>query len=413
MWSYVLKISKTNDKGGNEMPKNIIFCADGTWNNANQDDNNDNIPDWTNVFKLFLFLDGKVTDDSLKDADEQEKSLMVGDVANQVAKYIHGVGDSRNPIVKLMGGAFGSGIITRIVRGYTFISRNYDPGDDIFIVGFSRGAYTARALAGFIGKQGLLAKDLTNDKEQAYRKGAEAWYRYRKSTSDAGLLQRLTEYAADLPAFLSANSLKDSDFVPVENKIKAVGVWDTVGAMGIPDFEGDKRLDAFRFADTRLSDNVRFGLHAVSLDEQRVDFTPTPWEQREGIKQVLFPGDHADVGGGYPTTNQESELSDGALKWMVDELKALDVKFSTEPTYDPVTYPGGKAHEPWRNKPYKTKKREFPSNWIGHCSLGVRAAGPAVCPDPQAAPEKYNPPNMPTMIGSGGPEKLCASCVKC
>lgn len=394
------------------MPKNIIFCADGTWNGPDQDDNNDNIPDWTNVYKLFLLLDGKVANESLKAADEQEKGLTVGGATLQVAKYIHGVGDSRNPLVKIMGGAFGSGIITRIVRGYTFISRNYDPGDDIFIVGFSRGAYTARALAGFISRQGLLAKDLTGDKEQAYRKGAEAWYRYRKSVSDAGLLQRLAEYAANLPAFLSAKSLKASDFITVKNKMKAVGVWDTVGAMGIPDFDGDRRLDDFRFADTRLSDNVRFGLHAVSLDEQRVDFTPTLWDQRDGIKQLLFPGAHADVGGGYPIISRESELSDGALKWMVDELKALDLRFSDEPTYDLATYPCGIAHQPWRHTPYKRDHREFPSSLIGHCSLGVRTAAPAVYPDPKEVQEKYAPPNLPATICNGGPEKLCASCMK-
>ena len=100
----------------------------------------------------------------------------------QIAKYLHGVGDSRNPIIKLLGGAFGVGVIARVVRGYTFISRNYVPGANIIIVGFSRGAYTARALAGLIVSQGLLAASLTQDKELAYRRGAEAWYRYRNAS---------------------------------------------------------------------------------------------------------------------------------------------------------------------------------------------------------------------------------------
>ena len=395
------------------MPKNIIFCADGTWNGPEQDDNNDNIPDPTNVYKLFLLLDGKLADDSLKAADEQEKNLTAGSVTSQVAKYLHGVGDSRNTLVKLMGGAFGSGIITRIVRGYTFISRNYDPGDAIFIVGFSRGAYTARALAGFIAKQGLLAKNLTEDKEQAYRKGAEAWYRYRESASEAGIFQRLAEYAADLPAFLSAKTLKASDFIPID-RIKAVGVWDTVGALGIPEFDEDRgrRLDVFRFADTQLSGKVLWGIHAVSLDERRADFTPTLWDRRERVKQLLFPGAHADVGGGYPAASRESELSDGGLRWVVDELKGLEVKFSAEPSYDLEVYPCGTAHEPWRDKLYRTAPRVFPGDWIGHCSLGVRAAAPAVSPDPRAMPEKYAPPNMPATICGGGPERICSSCVK-
>jgi uncharacterized protein (DUF2235 family) len=129
------------------MPKNIVFCADGTWNNSNEDENVDRTPDPTNVYKLFLCLDGTLSVDSLRDADEQEKELITDGNTQQIAKYIHAVGDSRNPIIKLLGEAFGVGVIARVVRGYTFISRNYEPGVNIVIVGFSRGAYTARALA--------------------------------------------------------------------------------------------------------------------------------------------------------------------------------------------------------------------------------------------------------------------------
>ena len=124
------------------MPKTIVFCADGTWNSPGNDHDCDELPDPTNVYKLFLALTGELASESLRNADEQEKSHAVSGEVRQVAKYIHGVGDSRNPIIKLMGGTFGAGVVSRIVRGYTFISRNFEPGDDIVIVGFSRGAYT-------------------------------------------------------------------------------------------------------------------------------------------------------------------------------------------------------------------------------------------------------------------------------
>lgn len=130
------------------MAKNIIFCSDGTWNDVDSQNA-------TNVFKLFNLLQGSVISrtkfkDLSVDIVEQEKII-----ANvQIAKYINGVGNSDNRIKKLLG----AGLIKRIVRGYTFISRNYQPGDNIVIVGFSRGAYTARALAGLIASQGLLAK---------------------------------------------------------------------------------------------------------------------------------------------------------------------------------------------------------------------------------------------------------------
>lgn len=107
------------------MAKNIIFCADGTWNGPGKDEDGDSVSDATNVYKLFLGLSGVPRADSLRDADEQEKEFKEGGQETQVAKYIHGVGDSRNPIIKLMGGAFGSGIIARVVRGYTSIVGGY------------------------------------------------------------------------------------------------------------------------------------------------------------------------------------------------------------------------------------------------------------------------------------------------
>jgi len=399
------------------MSKNIVFCADGTWGSPGQDSNHDHIPDLTNVCKLFLLLDGELSAASLKAADEQEKVLSIGDTVHQVAKYLHGVGDSRNPMVKMIGGAFGAGVIARIVRGYTFISRNYQPGDRIFIVGFSRGAYTARALAGFIAKQGLLAPALTQDKELAYRKGAEAWYRYRKSALQRDIFARLAELAADLPAFLSSKTLKDSDFVAVD-AIAAVGVWDTVGAMGIPSFAGDRRMDAFRFTDTKLNEKVAWGFHAVSLDEQRCDFTPTLWNTRDQIKQLLFPGAHADVGGGYTTTNFESNLSDGTLEWMVEELRALGAEFSGTGLshFDPSC--GGTAHEPWRNSIFKTALRSFPKVMLGHHSVALRCKLHQVFADPAASPAPYKPKNLPANICVNGLNPLgtptsgiCTRCI--
>src|SRR6185295_15120098 len=151
--------------------------------------------------------------------------------------------DSRNAIRKIMGGAFGAGTISRVVRGYTFISRNYEPGDAIVVVGFSRGAYTVRALAGLILSQGVLAKRLTADKEKAYECGAQAWYRYRKNVKSEARRQRLAEALANLPGFLTRDNLKESDLVAVSG-LKAVAVWDTVGALGLPDYVDGGRVDA-------------------------------------------------------------------------------------------------------------------------------------------------------------------------
>ena len=138
------------------MSKNIVFCADGTWNGPEEHTQQSPIDTadtagellggaLTNVVKLYANLAGRPTPETLALQNEQEKTLL--DVAGntvQIAKYLHGVGDSNNVVIKVLGGVFGMGVIARIVRGYTFISRYYQPGDAIHLAGFSRGAYTAR-----------------------------------------------------------------------------------------------------------------------------------------------------------------------------------------------------------------------------------------------------------------------------
>src|SRR5262249_54501001 len=156
--------------------------------------------------------------------------------------------------------------------------------------------YTARALAGLIAARGLLdpkQSDLS-DREQAYRLGSAEWFTYRRGAlkTKPNLLNRLAEISVDLPRFLSAEATAPrSADVPME----AIVVWDTVGALGIPAYnlKTDTQLDAFQFADLILSQKVRHGLHAVSIDEQRANFTPTLWDADPRITQVLFPGAHA------------------------------------------------------------------------------------------------------------------------
>src|SRR5215475_4350885 len=184
------------------MSKNIIFCADGTWNGPGESDSDDKTAPDTNVFKLFLSLDGKDDAGTTKLEKEQERTLKAADgTVQQVAKYLHGVGDSQTFLVRILGGTLGAGLITRIVRGYTFISRNYQPGDKIFLVGFSRGAYTARALAGLISAKGLLDPNKIDlaDKTAAYRLGVAVWFAERKAALHGvqGLLSNLFNAVLD------------------------------------------------------------------------------------------------------------------------------------------------------------------------------------------------------------------------
>lgn len=380
----------------------ILFLADGTWNgpgpgNPDATDNPDAATEGTtNVYKMFVNLLGEDDPTGLRDRNEQERAL-AGTTGRplQIAKYLHGVGDSANPLVKALGGGFGTGIVARILRGYTFISRNYRPGDRIFITGFSRGAYTARALGGMIGTMGLLdaaamGLDGTPDsKQQAYEAAAAVWnaWRRRRSAGESWLA-RLEERLLYFPGFFGvAPAAPRIDDVPIE----AIGVWDTVGALGIPDYINDAkgRADIFKFADTILGSHVRNGFHAMARDEQRVDFSPTPWEPDQRILQMLFPGAHADVGGSYPTQNNESGLSDGGLRWMIDNFAGLGLRFKA-PANPPIhPDPLGCAHMPWLNTAYIQAPRAFPGGMPQHASVSARQAGGPAKPDPSLPPRPY------------------------
>jgi len=345
------------------MPKRIVFCADGTWNGPEKQtgvapiDSADEHGELegakvTNVVKLFANLAGRVTPQTMTMRDEQERVVIDPSGLSQVAKYIHGVGDSDSFLKKAMGGMFGMGVIARIVRGYTFISRYYDPGDEIHIAGFSRGAYTARALAGMISSVGLLNRNEydPSDKNEAYRLGVAAWCKCKNmSLHGAGKLTDIANHMLNFVSGFFARKLDADQLIP-DVTIKSVAVWDTVGSMGIPAYAADKRFDVFRFVDTKLSNKVEHGFHATALDELRADFPVTAWESRAGIRQVWFVGAHADVGGGYSA--DESRLSDIALEWMMKQLAEVGVRLATPLTYAPEPLIGPAIHQPWSKAPF-------------------------------------------------------------
>ncbi|MDM0074009.1 DUF2235 domain-containing protein [Variovorax sp. J2P1-59] len=356
------------------MPKNIVFCADGTWNGLGAGDAQDLQADATNVLRLFAALAGTVTSDSLRKQDEQEKVATGADgEVTQIAKYLHGVGDSKNGIRKLLGGVFGEGFIERIVRGYTFLSRNYEPGDRIYLAGFSRGAYTVRALGGMVTKMGLLPQDAMRgsdgsyDADKAYKLGVYIWAAYRRAAGKhSTLLGYLEEFKAE--------SI-DLDKLVQGVGIEAIGVWDTVGALGVPvyDLADASKVDIFEFADKALSAKVRSGFHALAMDEQRSDFEPTLWDDRDGVHQRWFCGAHADVGGGYPT----QELSTFSLDWMIGRLRDSGVAIS--PQYkaaDSFTF--GPIHTPYEDPPFKLRPhapRQYPGDALFHPSVQIYLSG--------------------------------------
>lgn len=376
------------------MGKTIVFCADGTWNGP------DGLPatatSVTNVFRLFEALAGSdITDTGAADGECERELPGV-----QIGKYLNGVGVSSNPLEHLLGGGLGAGIIARIVRGYTFVSRNYVAGDRIVLTGFSRGAYTARALGGMIAAMGLLdaAKEDLSDRDAAYRAGVAVWldYRRRAGQGDPVWLERIDALAGDFSVFLAtAPNLSRVADVP----IAAIGVWDTVGSLGIPDHIGsDGVTDVFRFADIALAPCVGHGFHAVSLDERRVSFVPTLWDCDPRIAQMLFPGAHADVGGGYPETDQPAGLAYCALGWMRSNLTDIGVRFSGDV---PAANALGVAHQPWNEGVFATMPnaaRQFPPKVMTLSEAVLSRLSAVVQAAPGATPARYAPENMPELV---------------
>lgn len=259
--------------------KRIAIFADGTWNSPEQGSA-------TNVLRMARAVSPQA------------------EAVKQVAFYDWGVGTDRK---KISGGISGAGIDKNIMDCYRFLVHNYDSGDQLFFFGFSRGAYTVRSLAGFIRNCGLLKREYAD-------KIPEAFQLYRKRTKSSSPNEK--------SAVLFRKRYATADITAIE----FVGVWDTVGALGIPvPFWGTLGEREFLFHDTEPSKIIQHARHAVSIDENREDFKPTLWSDKPGfdIKQVWFAGVHSDVGGGYA----QSGLSDCASQWMMSEAEGFGLRF--------------------------------------------------------------------------------------
>jgi uncharacterized protein (DUF2235 family) len=291
-----------------------IVCLDGTGQQMPQ-------TNLTNIALIFDALGGTAVD-----AGNGSFETAIGPAAapTQLGKYLPGVGTQGNLILEALGQGFGDGIAEQIVRGYTFLSRSYAAGDTIIITGFSRGAAAARALAGFVAVQGLLttANYDPTDKDEAYLRAIAAWYLYRASRPDLANQASLGDI--QVATGETVPTLTPADFVPVP-AIDAVAVFDTVSSLGVPTIKsvGGIGYD-FSIADTVLNPKVLNGFHALSADETRAVFAPTYWTPRQAITQVIFPGCHSNVGGGFPNTG----LSDHTLTWMLANLQSRGLQFA-------------------------------------------------------------------------------------
>jgi uncharacterized protein (DUF2235 family) len=273
------------------MARNVILLFDGTWNN---------VKDKTNVEHMLESIDSTGEEDPA-----------------QPMRYVRGVGTSWD--TWLTGGLFGRGLSQNIQAGYAWLAGKYAPGDRVFVFGFSRGAYSARSCVGLIRKCGLPKSADPALVEQAY-----ALYRDKKVAPED----------AKAAAFRAAHSH--------EIRVRFIGVWDTVGALGVPLSGVPFSKAYYRWHDTSLSKIVDYGYHAIAVDERRADYKPAVWTndgnrkkpENIDIEQRWFVGAHSNVGGGYEKTPADC-LPKVALRWMQDKAEAAGLKLRAKVAVEP------------------------------------------------------------------------------
>ncbi|MDW2982107.1 MAG: DUF2235 domain-containing protein [Rhodanobacter sp.] len=290
--------------------------------------------------RLVLLFDGTWNKPESNTSVERLRQLIAPrDAAGnpQLVNYIPGVG-VKPGITHLLGGAFGYGLSDHVLHGYRWLCETWQPGDLLYLFGFSRGAYTARSLGGLIRKCGLLRCDTHGSVAEADVSAAYDFYRDAASRPDDPL----------------AVAFRASHSTVID--IHFIGVWDTVGSLGIPGTASwfPFARKRYQFHDTELSKIVKYAYQALALDEHRADFAPTVWtrnpytvkpgetltskklEQIE-IEQRWFIGAHADVGGGNDRDGagrRPDPLPDLPLAWL--QRKAIDAGLACNTLFVPA-----------------------------------------------------------------------------
>ncbi len=300
--------------------KRLVFCFDGTWNR----------------------LDAKFPTNVVSTAQSVLPSAANGTL--QSVFYDDGVGSNKKG--RFAGALFGAGLVDNLAEAYRFLIFNHIPGDEIYAFGFSRGAFTARSFIGLINNSGILQRSRASHASEAVE-----LYRMRQNTPafaermnvfrsqnahDACMSEAENEWrCVNIPGYQSWQSPRPN--------LKFIGVWETVGALGIPRYiwNASNFNRQHQFHNTSLSPNVEHARHAVAIDERRVDFEPTLWDNLDDLnsmrgyssgdedapyQQKWFPGVHGAVGGG----GDRRGLSDLALGWVWEGARRAGLEFDTD-----------------------------------------------------------------------------------
>ena len=286
--------------------KRLVVCCDGTWNSPGQKHP-------TNVVKM-----------------DRAVARTARDGTIQKVFYDPGVGTG-NTLRRLWEGVTGWGVSKNVRDAYGFLVEHYEDGNEVFLFGFSRGAFTARSTAGFIRNCGLLYPQHFSMLDEAFE-----LYQRRDDGPDTGDATRFrNQYSRDID-------------------IKFLGVWDTIGALGIPVLLlGWRTPRRYQFHDLELSRRVKHAYQALSIDERAWPYGPSLWadvtKKDQVVEQVWFPGWHSDVGGG----SDRHGLGDVSFQWMKEAARSCSLAFDEEYIESEVKPDAmARLHPVWWRKPF-------------------------------------------------------------
>ncbi|KAG8626227.1 hypothetical protein KVT40_005172 [Elsinoe batatas] len=289
--------------------KRIIICADGTWLNSDESPRKSGKENPSNVTRIGRAI-----------KPQSEYGI------KQVVYYSHGVGSHGGLVDRLYGGITGEGLAEMVREEYGFICNNYQRGDEIFLFGFSRGAFTARAIAGLIDEIGVLSKEGHQYLPEIYKDVMNRRNPDYQPTQPNKPFRN--KPSAEDPRYKS--ELRRRGYTTLGVSVKAIGVWDTVGALGTPRIGWLEKVGLqgtasreMSFYDTKLVNCIENAFQALALDERRAAFAPAIWEKardnKTRLRQVWFPGVHSNIGGGY----DDQEISNITLAWMMSQVREL------------------------------------------------------------------------------------------
>lgn len=306
------------------MQKSILIYSDGTGQAGG-----DNPIHWTNVYRLYKFT----RDISPAQIAFYDPGLGSDpDQAEDNAGFLAG-------ITRWISQATGLGITRNIVDCYGALLLAYEPGDRIFLFGFSRGAYTVRSLGGVLSLCGIPAD------ARAGAAGVARWDQFRaRLASVRPLAEEAVKQVYQISDAAARNAAAQNFRIRHQSHPALphfVGVWDTVRALGIKGLSDMLDIFKHRFHNAELNPDVPYGRQALAIDENRETFKPELWDERQSpprqsIRQVWFAGAHSDIGGGYADSKG---LSDLALQWMIAEAAAVTHPLIVDPAIDPPLAP--------------------------------------------------------------------------